>query len=162
MFDHIRLHAFHSPKYWHFFFFFETKACRAQLRRKNNKMYEKVSQPSCQNDTSGANHPTMWLSTNTTHYHGSSLLSMEVKLPAGPTFHGRPPTSHPPTSLKVTAATGHHCQAQTPKSSSHFQSQTHGSHRSRGDNPDVTPSGRERRRWRHRRTSKVDRVFTLG
>ena len=41
-------------------FFFETKdrSSAAQLRRKNVIMYKKASQPSSQNGTRGANHPT--------------------------------------------------------------------------------------------------------
>ena len=53
----------------------------------------------------------------------------------------------PPDGSKGTSATGHRCQAQPTKSSSDFQSRTHASHRGRGDNPDATPSGRERHRW---------------
>ena len=36
------------------------------------------------------------------------------KTPAAPTSHGSPHTSHPPTSPKQAAATGHRCQAQAP------------------------------------------------
>ena len=35
-------------------------------------------------------------------------------------------------------------------------------HQSRDDNPNATPLGRERCQWHLRRTSKVDRVFTLA
>ncbi|XP_066372298.1 DNA mismatch repair protein MSH4-like isoform X1 [Miscanthus floridulus] len=42
----------------------------------------------------------MRLSTNTTHCHGSSLPSMEAKLPTAWTSHGRPPTGHLPTGPK--------------------------------------------------------------
>ena len=40
------------------------------------------------------------LSTNTTHCHGSSLPSMEAKLPAAWISHGKPPTGHLPTDPK--------------------------------------------------------------
>ena len=37
-----------------------------------------------------------WLRINTTHCHGSLLLSMEAKLSAAPISYVTPPTSHPP------------------------------------------------------------------
>jgi hypothetical protein len=35
-------------------------------------------------------------------------------------------------------------------------------HRRRQRNPNTTPSGRSQHRWRHHRTSKLDRAFALG
>ena len=58
-----------NKRMMHVLFFFETKgrSSAAQLRRKKVIMYKKVSQPSSQNGTRGANHPTRRERAQTRH-----------------------------------------------------------------------------------------------
>ena len=63
-------------------------------------------------DIQWTTHPTHdVVEYSTTHRHAPSL-PLAIKQPTTPIFCGRPPNKHLPTSLKLTVATDHRCQAQ--------------------------------------------------
>ena len=104
---------------------------------------------------------TLWKSSSDfqTQAHASPLA---VVTPSGaPSFHGQESRrvsslrSHVPDATAPTSGckTRHHVSTRCREAKCNRQRR----HQSHDRNPNATPSGRERRRWRHRH-----RVFTLG